>query len=402
MTDSKPTNPQATNAEDAEGSISLLDLLQVVVDNLRLLVLGPLAAGLLALLICFLVAPTFTATSRFLVPQGQSASAAMMQSLGALSGLAGAAGLKSPGDQFVSFMKSDSVQNALVDRFKLMERYEQKYRLETRKSLANHASITSNAKDGIITIEVDDHEPQFAADLANGHVQELQRLLSRLAVTEAQQRRVFFEKLIVTTKANWVKAEQDLKATGVNPGSLKLSPITALEGVAKLRAAVTAQEIKLASMRGYLSDAAPDFKQAQTELAALKSQLANMDHQDAESANSGANAAQNDYIAKYREYKYNETLFELFSKQYEIARIDEGREGATIQVIDLAEKPERKSKPKKGLVAVITTVTAGFALLLYVFVRHALQGADQDPETVQKIRQLQAAWRRAWGRNEAI
>jgi uncharacterized protein involved in exopolysaccharide biosynthesis len=390
----------ATEAADAEDEISLLDLLQVVADNLRLLVLVPLLAGLLALGISFLVTPTFTATTRFLVPQGQSASSAMMQSLGALSGLAGAAGLKSPGDQFVSFVKSDSVQNALVDRFKLMERYEQKFRVDTRKQLAKRATIASNAKDGIITIEVEDHEAKFAADLANGHVQELQKLLSRLAVTEAQQRRLFFEKLIGKTKDNWIKAEQDLKATGVSSSSLKLSPMTALEGVAKIRAAVTAQEIKLSTMRGYLADTAPDFKQAQTELGALKSQLAILERQDSESS-TGPNAAQNDYIAKYREYKYNETLFELFSKQYEIARIDEGREGATIQIIDVAEPPEHKSKPKKALVAIITTLATGFALLLFVFVRNALKASTANPATSEKLQKLRASVNKALGRRAA-
>jgi uncharacterized protein involved in exopolysaccharide biosynthesis len=296
-------------------------------------------------------------------------------------------------------MKSDSVQNAIVDRFKLIERYDQKFRIDTRKQLSNNATIASNAKDGIITVEVVDFDPKFAADLANGHVQELQKLLSRLAITEAQQRRIFFEKLIATTKANWVRAEQELKATGVSSSSLKLSPATALEGVAKIRAAVTAQEIKLSSMRGYLADSAPDFKQAQTELAALKSQLASLEQQD--SSNSGsaaANSAQNDYIAKYREYKYNETLFELFSKQYEIARIDEGREGATIQIIDTAEPPEHKSKPKKGLVAIITTLATAFALLLFVFVRNALKTSAADPATTVKLHKLRASWNRALGR----
>ena len=395
MTDS--TTNSAPEQGGDEDEISLLDLLQVVADNLRLLVLGPLMVGLLALGVSFLVTPTFTATTRFLVPQGQSASAAMMQSLGALSGLAGAAGLKSPGDQFVSFMKSDSVQNALVERFKLQERYEQKFRTETRKQLAKNATIASNAKDGIITVEVDDFEPKFAAELANGHVQELQKLLSRLAVTEAQQRRLFFEKLIAKTKDNWIKAEQDLKATGVNSSSLKLSPMTALEGVAKIRAAVTAQEIKLSTMRGYLSDAAPDFKQAQTELAALKQQLSILERQDTESS-AGPNAAQNDYIAKYREYKYNETLFELFSKQYEIARIDEGREGATIQIIDVAEPPEHKSKPKRALVAIIATLATGFALLLFVFVRNALANQKRDALTEQKLQNIRRAWRLAIGK----
>jgi capsule polysaccharide export protein KpsE/RkpR len=396
MTDS---NTNATTIQaDAEGEISLLDLLQVVVGNLRLLVLGPLLVGLLALGISFLITPTYTATTRFLVPQGQSASAAMLQSLGALSGLAGAAGLKSPGDQFVSFIKSDSVQNALVDRFGLMERYEEKFRVDTRKELAKVTSIVSNAKDGIVTIEASDKDAIFAANLANGHVQELQRLLGRLAVTEAQQRRQFFEKLIATTKANWVRAEQELKATGVNSSSLKLNPASALEGVAKIHAAVTAQEIKLSSMRGYLSDAAPEFKQAQTELSALKQQLTLLERQDSESG-TGPNASQNDYIAKYREYKYNETLFELFSKQYEIARIDEGREGATIQIIDVAEPPEHKSKPKKAMIALIAALASGGFLLLFVFVRNALRGAVVNPQAAEKLMQLQRSWRRAIGRH---
>ena len=96
-----PTADQAALPQDDEDEISLLDLLLVVVDNLRLLVLGPLAAGLLTLGICFVITPIFTATTRFMPPQQQqSAAASMLQSLGALGGLAGAAtGLKNPADQ---------------------------------------------------------------------------------------------------------------------------------------------------------------------------------------------------------------------------------------------------------------------------------------------------------------
>ena len=110
--------------------ISLLDLLQVVADNLRLLVLGPLAAGLIALAISFAIPPTFTATIKFMPPQQQQgAAAAMLAGLGALGGLASATGaIKNPTDQYVSFLKSRSVQDALVDRFKLIDRYENKLR----------------------------------------------------------------------------------------------------------------------------------------------------------------------------------------------------------------------------------------------------------------------------------
>jgi uncharacterized protein involved in exopolysaccharide biosynthesis len=217
--------------------------------------------------------------------------------------------------------------------------------------------------------------------------------MNRLAVTEAQQRRVFFEKQLSGAKDNLVKAEQALKASGVNSSALKASPVAAVEGLAKLKAAITAQEIKLASMRGYLTESAPDFKQAQTELSAMRGQLARAETEEPASAGKDS-----DYIARFRDFKYHETLFELFAKQYEMARVDESREGAIIQVVDLAQPPERKSKPKKALVALLSTLATGFALLLFVFVRQALRGAAQTPESAEKLTRLGQAWRRALGR----
>ena len=379
-------------AEDDE--ISLLDLLQVVVDNLRLLVLAPLAAGLLALGVTFLIAPTFTASTKFMPPQQQqSAAASMLQSLGALGGLAGAAsGLKNPSDQYVAFLKTRAVQDALVDRFKLMDRYEAKFKESARKAIDGSVVIASG-KDGLITIEASDKDPVFAAQLANAHVEELGRLLNRLAVTEAQQRRVFFDKQLTNAKDNLVKAEQALKASGVNSSALKTSPAAAVEGLARLKAAITAQEIKLASMRGYLTESAPDFKQAQTELAAMRTQMVR-----AESAEPANPADDGGYIAKYRDFKYFETLFELFAKQYEIARIDESREGAIIQVVDVAVPPELKSKPKKAMLAMLTTLGVGFALLLFVFVRQALRGASASADTAEKLARLRGSFHRAVGK----
>lgn len=384
-------NIETVVVEDDE--ISLLDLLQVVADNLRLLVLVPLAAGLLALGISFTIAPTFTATTKFMPPQQQqSSAAAMLSSLGALGGLAGAAsGLKNPADQYIAFLKSRSVQDALIDRFKLMERYESKLKTDARTTLDGASKIASG-KDGLITIDVDDKDPAFAAQLANAYVEELGHLLSRLAVTEAQQRRVFFEKQLITAKDNLVKAEQALGASGVNSSVLK-STGAAVEAVARLRAQITAQEIKLASMRGYLNESAPDFKQAQTELSAMRGQLGRAEQ--SEPATGGANS---DYIAKFRDFKYYETLYEMFAKQYEIARIDESREGAVIQVLDVAQPPERKAKPKKAQIALMTTLAVGFALLLFVFVRQALRGVAQTPESAEKLSSLRRAWAKALGR----
>ena len=380
--------------EQAEDEISLLDLLQTIVDNLRLLIIGPLVVGLAALGISFAVPPTFTATVKFLPPQQQqSAAASMLASLGGLGGLAGAAaGLKSPADQYLAFMKSNSVQDALIERFKLQDRYETKFKVDTRKELTGNTRAASG-KDGLISVEIDDKDPHFAADLANAHVDELQKLLARLAVTEAQQRRAFFEKQLTQVKDKMIAAELALKGTGVNSSVLKSNPTSAVAAVAALKAQVTAQEVKVGAMRGYLAETAPDFKQAMNELANLRTQLAKQEKDEPAST-----AGQGDYVAKYREFKYQETLFELFAKQFEVAKVDESREGAVIQVLDAAQPPERKSKPKKALIAIIATLAAGFALLLFVFVRQALCNGGKDEETASKLSKLKTSWHRALGK----
>jgi uncharacterized protein involved in exopolysaccharide biosynthesis len=394
MSENATTNAQGSMGDmQDDDEISLLDLLQVVVDNLRLLVLGPLVCGLAALGYSFTIPPTYTAKTQFLPPQQQQSSAAsMLASLGALGGLAGAAtGLKSPADQYIAFMKSVSVQDALIERFKLVEKYEAKLKIDARMALTGSARIASG-KDGLISVEVDDKDPKFAADLANAHVEELRNLLGRLAVTEAQQRRMFFEKQLQITKENFTRADLALKSSGVNSNVLKSSPASAVEAVARLKAGISVQEVKLGTMRNYLTESSPDFKQALSELASLKSQLAKAEKEEPASKDAS------DYVARYREFKYQETMFELFAKQFELAKVDESREGAVLQVLDIAEPPERKAKPKKAMIAIIATLASGFALLLFVFVRSALKNASQDEETKLKLSTLKGSWQRALGR----
>ena len=388
-------NPESVIDDD---EISLLDLLQVVLENLRLLVIGPLLAGLIALSFTFTVKPTFTATTKFMPPQQQQSSAAsMLAGLGALGGLAGAAtGLKNPNDQFVAFLQSESIANALVDNFNLMARFESEYKVDARNTLFQLSKISS-AKDGLITVTFDDTDPVFAAQVANAYVSELGKMLNRLALTEAQNRRQFFEKQLADTKENLTKAELELRKSGVNLTALKSNPQAAMTAVAELQAQIVAQEIKLSSMRGYLTESAPDFKQAQTELAALRNQFSKLEKSSSVVSGTDAN-----YIARYRDVKYYETLFELFSKQFELAKVDEARENNVIQVVDVALPPERKSKPKKALIAVLSSLAVGFILLLFVFVRSALQGAAKTPENAQKMSSLRRAWHRALGLRQSV
>jgi len=383
--------------QEADDEISLLDLLQTVVDNLRLLVLGPLAVGITALGISFFIPPTYTAKTQFLPPQQQqSAAASMLASLGSLGGLAGAVGgIKNPADQFLAYMKSVTVQDTLIERFKLQERYEAKTKTDARLALT--ASVrAASGKDGLISVEVDDIDPKFAAELANAHVEELGNLLSKLATTEAQQRRLFFEKQLTLARDKLIQSEITLKATGVSGSVLKSNPASAVAAVAGLQASVTAQEVKLGAMRAYLAETAPDFKLAMSELSNLRAQLAK---QEKDSPSSGAKAStEGDYITKYREFKYHETLFELFSKQFELAKVDEAREGAVIQVLDAALPPEKKAKPNRLVNALIATLSAGFFLLLFVFIRQSCEKLGQSLESAKKMKQLKNSWRKALGR----
>ncbi len=393
MSENATSNAQSSMGDlQDDDEISLLDLLQVIVDNLRLLVLGPLVCGLSALGISFAITPTFTAKTQFLPPQQQqSAAASMLASLGALGGLAGVAtGIKSPADQYIAFMKSVSLQDALVERFKLLEKYEAKLKSDARLALTSSVRIASG-KDGLISVEVDDKNPKFAADLANAHVEELRNLLGRLAVTEAQQRRMFFEKQLQITKENLAKADLALKSSGINSSVLKSSPSSAVEAVARLKAGISVQEVKLGSMRNYLTESAPEFKQALTELASLKSQLIKAEKEEP------ATQVASDYVARYREFRYQETMFDLFAKQFELAKVDESREGAVIQILDIAQPPERKARPKKAIIAIIATFASGIALLLIVFFRSALKNAMQDEDTKIKLASLKGSWNMAMG-----
>ena len=379
-----------------EDEISLLDLLLVLAENARLLVFGPLAIGLVALGYAFTITPTFTGTTTILPPQQQQSTAAMLASqLGALAGVAGlgGAGLKNPADLYVALVKSRSVADRMIDRFDLVKLYNAEKRQDARKTLEQVTKIASG-KDGLISIEVDDEDPKRAAAMANAYVEELSRLTDGLAITEAQQRRIFFEKQLRQAQENLKRAELALGQAGAGESLIRSAPQAMVEGAARLKALVTAQEIKVSTMRGYLTEQSPEFQLAQRELGSLRAQLA-LAERDQPSGGSGQGA---DYLNRFRDFKYQETLFELLAKQYEAARLDEAREGATIQVVDAAQPPERKSKPKKALIAVLTTLASGMLLVLIVFFREALRNARAAPESATKLARITAGFRTLVGR----
>lgn len=376
-----------------EQEVSLLDLLIILAKHKKLILGMPLATAVIALGITLLMPNIYTASARILPPQQQqSTAAAMLGQLGALAGVAGGAlGIKNPNDLYVGMLNSRTVADNLISRFKLKERYEKQTMVETYKALAEVVNITAG-KDGIIAIEVDDIDPRLAADMANTYVDELYKLTQTLAVTEASQRRLFFEKQLKLAKENLVNAEVSFKQTQEKTGILQLDAQgqAMLEAVGSLRAQIAAKEVELEASRTFATEQNPDYLRTKQELFGLKEQLAKYEK-------SGETnlvpirrlpAAGLDNIRKMRDMKYYETLYELLAKQYEMARVDESKDSSIIQVLDKAVTPDRKSKPKRALIIVFTAASAAFLAVLIAFMRESMEKATLDPGRSARLTSL--------------
>ncbi|MFT3664761.1 Wzz/FepE/Etk N-terminal domain-containing protein [Piscinibacter sp.] len=353
----------AMDEMEADDGITLSELFALLAARGRLIGAATLLGALIGLVIAFLVPKWYTSKTVFLPPQQQqSSAAAAISQLGALAGLAGGlANVKSPADQYVALMESATISNRIIDRFELLKVYDVEFRQDARKQLKNNVRITVGKKDGLIAVEVDDREPARAAAMANAYVEELREMTNGLAVSEAQQRRMFFEQQLNDTKKRLASAQSALEESGISQGALKVEPKTAAESYARLRAQATAAEVKLQTLRRMLADNTPEVAQQQAALAALREQLARAERQDSRGNDS-------DYVNKYREFKYQEALFEIFVKQYELAKVDESREGALIQVVDPALPAERKAGPKRAFITVAAALAALLGASLFVIV----------------------------------
>lgn len=371
-----------------EDQTSVIESLIPLVRHRWLVVGGTLLVAVAAAGGSFLIAPSFTSRTVFLPPQqAQSAAASALSSLGALGSIAGAAaGIRSPADQYVALLQSTTVADRLIDQFELLKVYNEEYRFKARKELAKNTRITLGKKDGLITLEVDDEDPKRAADMANQHVAELRKLTERLALTEAQQRRVFFEAQLKQAKGRLDDAQRTLQESGFNQDALKAEPKATAEAYAKLKAELTNAEVRLQAMRQNLADSAPEVRLAASGVSTLRAQLAKLEQATDLSREPG-------YIGKYREFKYQETLFELFSRQYELARVDESREGPLIQVVDVAQPAERKSRPKRAVLTLLAAAGALVVLSAYVLARDKWRRRQDDPQHRDTMQRLASAWR---------
>lgn len=321
--------------------------------------LGCLICGALALGTTYLMKPVFTAKTTFLPPQGQQSSAASaLASLGSIAGLPAAGGAgRASADQYLAFLLSVTITDRIVDHFKLQALYDTPFKASARRALLGNVRIAAGRKDGLIAIEVDDTNPQQAAEIANRFVDELRVLTATLAITEAQQRRMFFDRQLVKTREHLTKAQIALQGSGFSGSTLKTEPKATAEAFARLKAESVAADMRAQTLRMSMAPGAIELQQAEATAQTLRQQLLHVEDNGAT-----AKPSSSEYIEKFREFKYQEALFDLFARQLEMARADEAREGPLIQVVDPASAPEVKSRPKR-LNAALTGAAAGFVLI---------------------------------------
>jgi tyrosine-protein kinase Etk/Wzc len=382
------------------------DLLLAAAGNRRTVISGLIGATLVALLVSFLIPKVYTAKTQLLPPQqNQSSVSAMLGQFGDLAGLAGKDVVKNPSAVFLTLLRSRTIADRLLERFDLMNVYGKKIPSACRQKLEDRTQVDAT-KEGVIMVQVEDRDPRRAADLANGYVQELIRLNSTLAISEAGRRRVFFEGQLRQAREQLSIAEDRLKAIQETTGMIHLEAQTTamIESAGILRAHVALKRAQLNGKLAFVTSQNPDAVRAATELSALEAQVRRMDELGSERAGvdvpiSKIPAAGLQYVRQMREVKYHEAVFAMVAKQLEAARIDEGKEGTLIQVIDSAEIPDRKSGPNRWLITFTGGLTGLLLSLGWVTARDAALRASLEPARALRLTALKSLWRRPRWRN---
>lgn len=305
--------------QEADDEINLLDLLIVLGKHKKMIIGTTFIVALLAIGGSLLMPNIYTATARILPPQqSQSSASALLNQLGGLAGMAGGSlGIKNPNDLYVAMLKSRSIMEKIAKRFDLQKVYEQETMTDTLTELGGSVTINSG-KDGVIGVEVSDKDPQLASNIANAFIEELNKLMQNYSLTDASQKRTFFEQQLRQSKDKLTDAEQVLDKT----------PITSL---------------------GYLD--------------------------------------------AIRNLKYQEAVWEILAKQFEMSKMDEAKDFPLIQVLDKAVPPEKKSKPKRGLIVIMATLVAFFIAVIWAFVRDVLTRSAKDPEQAERMEELRRGFR---------
>jgi tyrosine-protein kinase Etk/Wzc len=385
-----------------------LDFLILLVHHWRTIIYTSAVTMVLVYLILFLLPNTYRASARFLPPQQNlTLSAQLLENLGGSAipgkstgtGLGGMAssflGLKAPGDLYVSIMAGNTISDRIIKRFDLQKIFKVKYLEDARTGLRQTAQVSSS-REGIITVEVIDKDPQRAAAVANAYIDELETLLREMAVTEAQSRLAFLEKEYNQANLNLAKAEEILRTFAEKNSVVQIDVQTrgALEYIANLRAAVDSKEVQIKVLRQQATPGNYDLIRLETEVKGLREKLQAAETQydpncigDVCLNTSKVPALGLEYLRLYRDVKFREGLYQLYTKMVEIARLDLAKDVATIQVIDTARPPTKRDNKR-----LMPTLLAGMAtfllMVLVVLGREQWSQMQQDERMARRLSSL--------------
>jgi tyrosine-protein kinase Etk/Wzc len=383
--------------------ISLIDVLTELAWRKWLIAKAILASVLAGCLLCLVLPVRYTATTRILTPHETSSAASMLgqfASAGSSSLVAMAGqglGLKNPNDIYVGMLKSRPAADALIRRYSLAALYHAKDMTAARKKLADRTKVVSE-KEGFIAISVSDPDKKRAAELANDYTKELRALTKNLAVTEASQRRLFYEGQLNEAKSALVGAEMAFQQVQQKKGLVQpeAQAQAMIEGLALLRAQTSAKQVELEALRSYSTEHNPEVQITERELSSLQTETAHMEERSRASGFGDLSlhdvpGAGMEYLRAEHELRYRQAIFDFLMKQYDAARLDEAKEAAVIQVLEPAIEPDRRSSPHYMLTLLVSAVAGtmiGCCLALLSCWKELLRS---DPYLVLQMQELKHA-----------
>lgn len=386
------------HTEPVDESISLLDLLIVPLKRKKTILIITLATVAITAVISLIMPEIYMAKTRILRPQQQSSAVVskLLSQFGSAAGTAaGLFGLNSPNALYIALLTSRPVMEAIVKRFDLVKLYGAETVVDASKQLSGNVKVRSSSWSGIISISVYDGDPKLAADIANSLVKELKNMTKRLAITEASQRRVFFGERLKETREALIKTEKNMADFKAKTGVLALDAqakavISAISG---MRAKIAEKEVQLKVMKTYSAPYNPELQKLEATLLGLKAELKKLEPGEGKGydylmSTGGMPEVSIEYIRKLRKLNFTEELYNLFLKQYEAARLDEGRDAVMIQVLEKAIPPEKRIKPKRRRMVIIAALAGFLFSVLICFLLEHIEKVSGDPAYRVKVERI--------------
>ena len=399
MTPTQQLPPEQSHSDGEE--LSLLDLLLVLARHKKKIIFIPLLAGVIAAAYAMQIPPTYTATIKLSVPsQSQpSAAAALLGQLGPLAGGLGTSGAKNNTELFLTILKGRTVSDKIIKEFDLIQHYKLEGNPKKQNSASKLLATRVNGKvgrlDGVITWSVIDTDPQMAAKMAAAFTKELEAIIQGLAVTEASQRRIFLEKQLRKCRDDLSAAEVLFRQMQETTGIIKLDEqgTAIIKAIATLQTQIIEKEVELGTLRLAATDKNPEVARIQQAIAGMRTQLGKLENSNTNNpsvmlATSKVPQAGLDYLRAMRELKYQETIYEIIARQYEVARADEAKDAPVIQVIETPIPPEERTAPKRTQIVMMATIAAAFFSVVLAYVLEAKKRVAADPNSQDQLREL--------------